>query len=190
MWTQLQPGGATPPARKMHGLVKVCGAAKWAGRLKAGTARVCPLLCSFSPLLTHRAYSHTRTPPCLPTQLAGSVVLFGGEKDTGPADDVWVLTGAQGPEPRWTQVSGGRCAVLALGDGGEGGGEITVQLCLPAICMPPFCRLPLLCHQVRACQLQHGPLQTNCTPPRALSPRCAPGAHRRRALDTPCWVSG
>jgi hypothetical protein len=38
-------------------------------------------------------------------QLGSQVVLFGGERDSGPLDDLWVLRGWQpGATPRWTQV--------------------------------------------------------------------------------------
>ncbi|KAF6262053.1 hypothetical protein COO60DRAFT_1458807 [Scenedesmus sp. NREL 46B-D3] len=74
--TQLKPEGPLPPPRKMHGMVKV-----QADRLRAPPH---VLLC---------------------LQLGSQVVLFGGERDSGPLDDLWVLRGWQsGATPRWTQV--------------------------------------------------------------------------------------
>jgi hypothetical protein len=38
-------------------------------------------------------------------QVGGQVVLFGGESDSGPLDDVWLLGGwGEGQTLRWTQL--------------------------------------------------------------------------------------
>lgn len=42
---------------------------------------------------------------CCVLQYGSQALLFGGERDNGPLDDLWVLRGWRpGATPRWTQI--------------------------------------------------------------------------------------